>query len=109
MVGVSQLDKYPACMKCMSKIAPDNEDSEIGTCTKCNTMQCIDSAKVELVAHIMVKVHDGNLPLRVFGRVVEDIAQKYGKEITKHSLLKAKPFSMLHRNGIIQSVVRKVD
>lgn len=108
VVGVTQLDKYAGCMKCTSKIFADRDDPDIGSCAKCNTVQCMDSAKEELVAHVMVRVGGGNLALRVFGKVVEDIAQKPGEQITMASLLKAKAFTMFHKDGIIQSIVRKL-
>lgn len=98
---MSQLEKYTGCMKCASKIFPDNKDPDIGTCVKCQTMQCMDAGKEEVVAHIMVRVTNGNLPLRVFGRVVEDIAQEPAGTITMASLLKAKPFTMFHKDGTI--------
>ena len=103
-----QLDKYSGCMKCVAKVVTDAADPEIGTCVKCKMMQCINAGKEEFSAHIMVKAQTECIPLRAFGKVVEDICQKPSGEITMVSLLKAKPFTVVYRDGIIQSVVRKV-
>ena len=103
-----QLDKYSGCMKCGAKVVTDAADPEIGTCVKCKMMQCINARKEEFSAHIMVKGETENIPLRAFGKVVEDISQKPSGEITMVSLLKAKPFTVVYCNGIIQSVVRKL-
>lgn len=105
-----QLDKYSGCMKCGAKVVTDAADPEIGTCVKCKMMQCINAGKEEFGAHIMVKAETEteSIPLHAFGKVVEDICQKPSGEITMVSLLKAKPFTVVYRDGIIQSVVRKV-
>ena len=95
-------------MKCGAKVVTDAADPEIGTCVKCKMMQCINAWKEEFSAHIMVKAQTESFPLRAFGKVVEDICQKPSGEITMVSLLKAKPFTVVYRDGIIQSVVRKV-
>ena len=69
-----QLDKYSGCMKCGAKVVTDAAHPEIGTCVKCKMMQCINAGKEEFSAHIMVKAQTC-IPLRAFGKVVEDICQ----------------------------------
>ena len=109
VVGVSLLDTYSGCIKCAAKLLPDSEDPDLGTCVKCNIMQCMDDSKTELTAQIMIRICSGGLiPLRAFGKIVQDIAQKSGDQITKASLLKAKPFNIVHKDGIIRSVTRNV-
>ena len=33
------------CIKCAAKVLPDSEDPDLGTCVKCNIMQCMDNSK----------------------------------------------------------------
>lgn len=109
MVAVTQLDRYSGCMKCTSKVVPMPDDPELGTCVKCETMQCVDGGSEELIANIVVRLsRGGNCALRAFGQVVRDICQVPGGEITMKTLLKAKPFSICYKDGIIQSISRKV-
>ena len=61
-----------------------------------------------MVAHVIVDVGDGiMLSLRVFGKVLQEIAETPIEAVTAPGLLKAKPFTMCHKDGIIQSVSRK--
>ena len=41
------------------------------------------------------------------GKIVENIAEKPADEVSIATLLKAKPFKMIHVDGIIQNVSRK--
>lgn len=75
----------------------DEEDENIRICGKCETMQCMEECSSEATAHLM----------RAFGKVVEDISEKWGVSLTKVSLLKARPFDMEVRDGIIRSVQRR--
>ena len=47
----------------------------------------------------------GETVLHGFGRVVEEIAEKPASEVTRR-ILKARPFNIVHREGIIQAVTR---
>ena len=108
VVGVTQVDKYMSCIKCPAKIYPDGEDPDIATCFKCGTTQCITAGNDDMVAHVIVDVGDGiMLSLRVFGKVLQEIAETPIEAVTAQRLLKAKPFTMCHKDGIIQSVSRK--
>ncbi len=48
----------------------------------------------------------GDYSSRAFGKIVGDIAQQPIEVITKSALLKAKEFTLFHRDGVIQSVTR---
>ena len=107
-VGGVLLDSYSGCMKCSAKVVVDSKDPEIGNCVKCNTMQLMEDCKKELSAQVMIRVAGGHLSFRAFSKTLQDIAQKTGADVTAAALLKAKPFTLFHRDGIIQSIVRKV-
>lgn len=103
------LEKYSSCIKCTGEVVADIEDLELGTCAKCGTMQCMDAAKEDVIAQVMVRLSNGTCSLRAFGQVVKDIAQiPADQQISMKSLLKAEPFTMCYRDGIIQSVSRNV-
>jgi hypothetical protein len=95
-------------MNCTAKITTDDEDEEFGTCARCGTMQYMNAGKKEVVAHLIVETGVETLALQAIGKVVQDIGRKPAEAITKPVLLKADRFTMLHKDGIIQSVVRKV-
>ncbi len=54
----------------------------------------------------MIKGSAGIVTLRAFGQTVQNIARKPA-EVTEAVLLKARPFDVVHRDGIVQSIVRK--
>lgn len=95
-------------MKCTAKILPDSEDPDLSMCTKCGTMQCTSAEREEIVAHVIVDTGGAMLSLRAFGKIVQDIAQMPVGAVTKSLLLKAKRFTMLHKEDI-QAVVRRVE
>ena len=107
VVGVMHLDRYRGCLKCKTKLVPDDDDPDLANCPKCNMLQCLDAGRQGLSAQFLVESGGEKLPLRAFGKVVEDIAQKPADEVTMGSLLKAKSFTMVHMDGIIQSISRK--
>lgn len=105
MVGVMYLEKYNGCLKCSAKVVPDN-DVELGCCSKCSMMQCVDVSTQELSAQLVIKSANGNVTLRAFSKTVQDIADKPVNEVTMVVLLKAKPFMLVHHQRIIQSISR---
>ena len=107
VAAVEALTSYSGCMKCKAKVVPDVEDGVIGSCGYCGLMQCMEECDSELTAHVIVKGGNGRWMLRAFGKVVEDIAEKWGGGVTKVALLKARPFDMKIRDGIIKGVQRK--
>ena len=108
IIGVDRLDGYAACLKCKSKVVPDEEDEEFGECGKCKMLQLIEECKKVLTAQVIVKSERGvRLTLRVFEQVILDIAQKSADDITAKVLMKAKPFGIKHFDGIIRAVSRK--
>lgn len=100
------LEKYSGCLKCKTKLVPDEDDPDLGLCQKCNMMQCFDTSHQGLSAQLMVEGGWEKLTLRAFGKVLEDIVEKPADEVTMGTLLKAKPFKVVHLDGIIQSVRR---
>ena len=108
VVGVVHLDSYNGCIKCNAKVLPDEEDTDLGHCVKCKMMQCMDAATRELSVQLIVKSAGGTITLRAFGKTVQDISQKPADEVTMRVLLKAKQFNLIHRDGIIQSISRRV-
>ena len=63
VVAVEQLDNYKGCMKCGSKVVVDLEDEELGMCSKCELLQCIEDCKTVLTAQIMINNKVGNISL----------------------------------------------
>ena len=91
-----QLNKYVCCINCNTKITPDAEESDLGHCSKCDMTQCIDNCSNGITAKLL-------LP----DLLKNDNADEPANEVTNITLLQAKPFKMIHMDGIIQSVSRK--
>ena len=105
IVGVQKFDTYSACFKCAAKLNVDEEDVEMGECVKCRMIQCISERCKSVMATLMVKTESGNTHiLRVFDKVISDIAEKPGDEISPKALLKARSFGMHFSDGIIRSI-----
>ena len=79
----------------------------LGHCSKCQMTQCLDSSSNGLMAKLMLASGGTKYTLCAFGKVVTTIADTPSDQITITTLLKAKPFKMIHVDGIIQSVSRK--
>ena len=107
VAAVTQLTTYNGCIQCCAKIVC-SDDPEIGTCTRCKTMQLISEGKEELSAHVLIRLNTGVIPLRAFGKVVQDMAGNPEGKITIPVLLKAGTFTMSHRDGVIQAITRNV-
>jgi hypothetical protein len=107
VAGVEVVESYSECITCTNRVIPDQNDPELGSCIQCNMMQRMDDTNVVLGASLVVKVGEREfLPLRAFGEVVEFISQKPAEEVSMKTLLKAEPFSLSHRDGIIISATR---
>lgn len=107
VVGVDRLTLYKGCLKCSSKVEVDIDDEEVGECVKCKLIQSMDDCKCSISAQMTVKLSNGFLmTLRAFDRVVLDIVEEESGNVTAKMLIKAKSFSMYHRNGIMQSISR---
>lgn len=100
-----QLDSYSGCIKCNAKVVANPNDPELGNCVKCKTMQLMEDCKEELSGQVLIRVASGHRSLRAFSKTLQDIAQKTGEDVMPAALLKAKPFTLFHRDGIIQSIV----
>ena len=76
-LGIDPITQYRGCMKCSGRVEEDEEDREIGQCTKCNLIQHMENANVNITVQMTVKGSDGiPLRLRAFTKVVYHIAQK---------------------------------
>ena len=106
--GVIQLDSYGGCLKCTAKVLPLPDDIEYGQCVKSQMMQCMADVTKELSAQLLLKLPTGQLALRAFGSTLVQIAQSSTGEVTPICLLKAPPFNMTYRDGIILTVTRTV-
>lgn len=107
VAGVEVVESHSACISCANRVIPDRNDPEIGTCMQCSMMQRMDDTNVVLGASLVLRVGEREfLPLRAFGAVVEFIAQKPAAEVSKKALLKAEPFTISHRDGVILSATR---
>ena len=107
VIGVMTFDKYKCCINCNTKLAPDPEDPDVGHCSKCQMIQCLDNASKGLMAKLMLASGGTKYTLCAFGKVVETIADTSSDQVTISTILKAKPFKMIHVDGIIQFVSRK--
>ena len=87
-----QLDSYSGCIKCTAKVVADPNDSELGNCVKCHTMQLMEDCNEELSGQVLIRVASGHLSLRAFSKTLQDIAQKAGVDVTPAALLKANLF-----------------
>ena len=58
-------------------------------------------------AHVIVDIGDAVLSLCAFGKVLQDITETPVEAVTEPVLLRAKPFTMFHKDGIIQSITRE--
>lgn len=103
---MSKLDCYCACIQCAAKVNRDEDNPDIGTCVKCETMQCMDCTKNEMIADIIVRSSDGNFhSFRVLGNnMVASIAES--ASTTKAALLSSRPFTAYVKNGVVQSIFR---
>lgn len=110
VAGVEVVESYSECITCTNRVVPDINDPELGTCLQCSMMQCMDDTNVVLGASLVLRVGEREfLPLRAFGNVVEFIAQKSAAEVSMKALLKAEPFTISHRGGVILSATRCIE
>ena len=103
ILGIDPITQYLGCLKCSGRIQEDEEDSEIGHCTKCHLLQCIENCYQNVTAQITIQGSDGiPLRLRAFTKVIYHIVEKEQLHlITPKMILKARAFNFLHLNGVI--------
>lgn len=110
VAGVEVVESYSECITCSNRVVPDGSDPELGTCLQCSMMQRMDDTNVVLGASLVLRVGEREfLPLRAFGGVVEFIAQKPAADVSMKALLKAEPFTVSHRGGVIVSATRSTE
>lgn len=105
VIGVLKLEKCIRCLNCSAKVSEN--DVTFGSCTnpKCKMVQSLNLCRHDLSTKIMVNTATSYFTLQAFGKVVSDIAGK-NEDIQPEDLLKAAPFSLTHRNGLIISATR---
>ena len=104
--GIEKFDTYPICFKpaCQGKIKHDEEDAEMGECVRCGTIQAISAEQTGVTATLCLQPQSGRIiKLRAFDHVLKNITELSGP-ITPKSLLKARPFTIQHEDGIIKSI-----
>jgi hypothetical protein len=55
IVGVIYLKQHAKCLKCGLKVVGSCEDDEIGKCTSCYLMQCLDACDYNLSGKLIIK------------------------------------------------------
>ena len=105
VIGVIYLEHQLKCLNCGYKVSA-SDDPQIGQCTKCHMIQCIDACDKSLSTRVMVKgSHTTPITLLAFGDIINQIANT-PDEVTVCSLLKAPSFSAFYKDGIIRSITR---
>ena len=91
VVGVIYLDDHKKCIKCASKVAGVTDDPEIGKCSKCVMLQCIEACQSSVTSRLMIKsTSDSGMPLDIVMTTQND-------SVTSLSLLKAPLFNVSFR------------
>ena len=109
IVGVLDMQTYSSCVKCGSKVIPDEDDDDLCECVKCKMTQCQEFTQKHLSIRIMLQSQTQQVVLRAFGKTITDILQTPHidpTKVTKSMLLRAEPFSLTYSGGIIQSTRR---
>ena len=101
IVGILSFEKFSVCLKCNGKVATADTDSEFGKCSKCGMLQFFNACKEEVAAQMMIKSGSENVLLKGYGKILQQIT---GEEVTPIGLLRAKPFTAYHQDGIIHSI-----
>lgn len=109
VIAVENISAFQSCMKCKCRIIKLEDEEELGQCTKCDTVQFLSETKHLLAAKMTVKSTSEEIyDVRAFGSVLLNIAETTEDVLTAVTLMKAKPFTMQQRDGIIQSIKRKL-
>jgi hypothetical protein len=109
IVGVLDMQTYSSCVKCRSKVIPDEDDDDLCECVKCKMTQCQEFTQKQLFVRIMLQSQTQQVVLWAFGKTITDILQTPNidpAKVTKSMLLRAEPFSLTYSWGIIQSTRR---
>ena len=92
IVGVAQLDKYKACLRCKAPV---------GRCSKseCDTLQRYDTCQDQLSARLMFLSESKMVPLSAYGQVVRDLAGVTHDAVTEEMLLMVPKLTSVKYNG----------
>lgn len=103
VAGILALDCYVACLGCKSKV--NKESDVLGTCSRCGMVQKLLKCSDQKRARLVLTLPGGEYAnVSVFGKHLQEIAGS--EEVTKHTLLAAKPFSFTYANNIVNCVYR---
>lgn len=82
----------------------DEDDEEMGECVRCSILQTVSTEQIGVSATLCLQPPSGRvLKLRAFDHVLKAITENNGP-IAPKSLLKARPFTVTHEDGIIKSI-----
>ena len=105
VIAVENLTAFQSCLKCKCKVIKLEDEEELGQCTKCDTLQFLSQTKHCLAAKMTVKsTNEEIFEVRAFGSILLSISETTEDMLTAVALIKAKPFIMQQRDGVIQSV-----
>ena len=100
VVGVNHLDRYCRCLKCKGRVEVDVDDETLGHCVKCKMAMILEGLSEDLSAQITVRGAGGMKTLRIFGKIVTEIAETDHD----HTLLRANAFDVVFSDGIVQAI-----
>ena len=100
VVGVDRLDNCSGRMKCGSKVVVDAEDEDMYEVRYATSNRRLQKT---LTAQLRIKNSVGCISLRAFEKCIMDIVQNASEE----TLLKAKPFNICFKDGVIISIVAR--
>ena len=102
IVGVKDLETMYSCINCNKTVTPD--DSEVGTCETCKTMQKLISKQT---AKLTIKSGTTKVTVRAYDEALREIAQKSGAELTAQDLLFPPVFTCSYNKfHVLKSVSR---
>ena len=110
IIGIEPINEYLGCIKCSGKVQEDENDEDLGQCTKCHLLQIVENCRRNVSVQMTIQGTDGvPLRLRAFTKVIYNIVQKEQPHlITPKMILKAPAFNMRHLNGVIHFISRDV-
>ena len=72
IVGVLDMQTYSSCVKCGSKVIPDEDDDDL---CECKMTQCQEFTQKQLSVRIMLQSQTQQVVFRAFGKIITDILQ----------------------------------
>ena len=99
IVGVAQLDKYKACLRCKARVEPLS--LPLGRCSKseCDMLQRYGTCQDQLSARLMFLSESKMVSLSAYGQVVRDLAGVTHDAVTEEMLLMVPKLTSVKYNG----------